>query len=150
MRRTTGADVAGRAMRYQCNRGLALEQVPHIDERAVGIAGRGLELRPRERQLVRIRTGEQALVPQRRGHLPRLGIRGRVDNPDTRPGRELRAGLAEVIKYGIIDDAALFRRLERTLPGLLRLDAKGMRVGDAEISTVHAARRIADRVAPPA
>ena len=44
----------------------------------------------------------------------------------TLPQRELRAGLAEVIKYGIIADAALFRRLERTLPELLRLDAKGL------------------------
>ena len=44
----------------------------------------------------------------------------------TLPQRELRAGLAEVIKYGIIADAALFRRLERTLPELLRFDAKGL------------------------
>ena len=48
-----------------------------------------------------------------------------LDTLKTLPKRELRAGLAEVIKYGIIDDAALFRRLERTLPGLLLLDAKG-------------------------
>jgi len=41
----------------------------------------------------------------------------------TLPVRELRAGLAEVIKYGIIYDAALFRRLERDLPKLLRRDA---------------------------
>jgi 3-dehydroquinate synthase len=38
----------------------------------------------------------------------------------TLPRREFRAGLAEVIKYGIIYDAALFRRLERDLPKLLR------------------------------
>jgi len=49
-----------------------------------------------------------------------------LDTLKTLPKRELRAGLAEVIKYGIIADAALFRRLERTLPGLLRLDAKGL------------------------
>ena len=42
----------------------------------------------------------------------------------TLPKRELRAGLAEVIKYGIIDDPALFRRLERQLPELLKLDTK--------------------------
>jgi 3-dehydroquinate synthase len=41
---------------------------------------------------------------------------------DTLPGREFRAGLAEVIKYGIIADAALFRRLERQLPRLLKRD----------------------------
>jgi 3-dehydroquinate synthase len=41
----------------------------------------------------------------------------------TLPVRELRAGLAEVIKYGIIYDAALFQSLERDLPKLLRRDA---------------------------
>jgi 3-dehydroquinate synthase len=38
--------------------------------------------------------------------------------------REFRAGLAEVIKYGIIYDGALFERLERDLPKLLKRDAK--------------------------
>jgi 3-dehydroquinate synthase len=38
---------------------------------------------------------------------------------DTLPGREYRSGLAEVIKYGIIRDARLFRRLEQELPKLL-------------------------------
>jgi 3-dehydroquinate synthase len=38
------------------------------------------------------------------------------------PDREYRAGLAEVIKYGIIYDAALFRRLERDLDRLLERD----------------------------
>jgi len=37
----------------------------------------------------------------------------------TLPMREYRAGLAEVIKYGIISDAKLFQRLERDLPKLL-------------------------------
>jgi 3-dehydroquinate synthase len=41
----------------------------------------------------------------------------------TLPPREFHAGLAEVIKYGIICDAALFARLERDLPLLLSLDA---------------------------
>jgi 3-dehydroquinate synthase len=36
--------------------------------------------------------------------------------------REFRAGLAEVIKYGIIYDAALFAQLERDLPLLLKRD----------------------------
>jgi 3-dehydroquinate synthase len=36
--------------------------------------------------------------------------------------REFRSGLAEVIKYGIIYDAALFARLERDLPLLLGRD----------------------------
>ena len=42
----------------------------------------------------------------------------------TLPEREYRAGLAEVIKYGIIFDAALFARIENDLPKLLRRDAK--------------------------
>src|SRR5437667_7686408 len=40
----------------------------------------------------------------------------------TLPLREYRAGLAEVIKYGIICDAGLFQRLERDLPKLLERD----------------------------
>jgi 3-dehydroquinate synthase len=43
---------------------------------------------------------------------------------DSLPVRELRAGLAEVIKYGVIRDAGLFARLERDLPLLLRRDAE--------------------------
>jgi 3-dehydroquinate synthase len=42
----------------------------------------------------------------------------------TLPLREFRAGLAEVIKYGIIYDAALFARLERDLSKLLRRDGE--------------------------
>ena len=42
----------------------------------------------------------------------------------TLPEREYRAGLAEVIKYGVVYDAALFARIERDLPKLLRRDAK--------------------------
>ena len=42
----------------------------------------------------------------------------------TLPAREFQAGLAEIIKYGIIYDAALFARLERDLPKLLRREAK--------------------------
>jgi 3-dehydroquinate synthase len=38
------------------------------------------------------------------------------------PPREFRAGLAEVIKYGVISDPVLFRRLERTIPKLLKLE----------------------------
>jgi 3-dehydroquinate synthase len=47
-----------------------------------------------------------------------------LDTLETLPTRELRAGLAEVIKYGIIYDSALFRRLERELDALLRRDPK--------------------------
>ena len=45
-----------------------------------------------------------------------------LDTLGTLPAREFRAGLAEVIKYGIIYDANLFRRLERDLPKLLAQD----------------------------
>ncbi|HMJ91808.1 MAG TPA: 3-dehydroquinate synthase [Candidatus Acidoferrum sp.] len=44
-----------------------------------------------------------------------------LDTLKTLPAREYRAGLAEVIKYGIIYDAPLFARLERDLPKLLKL-----------------------------
>ena len=44
----------------------------------------------------------------------------------TLPSRELRAGFAEVIKYGIIYDAELFARLERDLPKLLKLEKKAL------------------------
>ncbi|HEY3321161.1 MAG TPA: 3-dehydroquinate synthase [Planctomycetota bacterium] len=40
----------------------------------------------------------------------------------TLPDRELKSGLAEVIKYGVIDDAALFADLERDMPRLLNKD----------------------------
>src|SRR5687767_1565523 len=39
---------------------------------------------------------------------------------DTLPDREFRAGLAEVIKYGIIYDAAFFEKIERELPKILK------------------------------
>ncbi len=42
----------------------------------------------------------------------------------TLPLREYRAGLAEVIKYGIIYDADLFSRLERDLPLLMNRDRR--------------------------
>jgi 3-dehydroquinate synthase len=54
-------------------------------------------------------------------HQPRLVVCD-LDTLRTLPEREFRAGLAEIIKYGIIGDAALFRRLERDLDQLLRRD----------------------------
>ena len=47
-----------------------------------------------------------------------------LDTLATLPAREYRAGLAEVIKYGIIYDAAFFRRLERQMPTLLKREPK--------------------------
>src|SRR5947207_10914753 len=43
---------------------------------------------------------------------------------ETLPVREYRAGLAEIIKYGIIHDVELFRRLEHHMPRLLRRETK--------------------------
>lgn len=45
-----------------------------------------------------------------------------TDTLKTLPPRELRAGLAEVIKYGLIDDAALFVWLEENMERLLAHD----------------------------
>ena len=45
---------------------------------------------------------------------------------DTLPDREFRAGLAEVIKYGIIHDAELFARLERDLPKILKRNSDAL------------------------
>ena len=47
-----------------------------------------------------------------------------LDSLKTLPPRQFASGLAEVIKYGIIYDAALFARLERRLPELLALDPR--------------------------
>jgi 3-dehydroquinate synthase len=54
-------------------------------------------------------------------HQPRLVLCD-LDTLRTLPAREFRAGLAEVIKYGIIHDAGLFRRLERDMPKMLARD----------------------------
>jgi 3-dehydroquinate synthase len=52
-------------------------------------------------------------------HQPKLVLCD-LDTLRTLRAREFRAGLAEVIKYGIIYDAKLFARLERDLPKLLQ------------------------------
>jgi 3-dehydroquinate synthase len=44
----------------------------------------------------------------------------------TLPEREYRSGLAEVIKYGIIYDAALFTELEGVMPKLLQRDTEAL------------------------
>lgn len=44
----------------------------------------------------------------------------------TLPQRELSAGLAEVIKYGLIHDADFFAWLEQHMPDLLALDAQAL------------------------
>jgi 3-dehydroquinate synthase len=47
-----------------------------------------------------------------------------LDTLRTLPEREFRAGLAEVVKYGIIYDAKLFAQLERDLPKILKRHTK--------------------------
>jgi 3-dehydroquinate synthase len=56
-------------------------------------------------------------------HQPRAVIAD-TDVLRTLPPRELAAGLAEVIKCGLLGDAALFAHLERDLDRLLTLDAE--------------------------
>ena len=56
-------------------------------------------------------------------HQPRLVLCD-LDTLKILPEREFRAGLAEVIKYGIIFDAKLFARLERDLPKIMKRDSK--------------------------
>jgi 3-dehydroquinate synthase len=56
-------------------------------------------------------------------HQPRLVLCD-LDTLRTLPEREYRAGLAEVIKYGIIYDRAFFGRLERDVKRLLAREAR--------------------------
>jgi 3-dehydroquinate synthase len=60
-------------------------------------------------------------------HQPRI-VMCDLNTLTTLPAREFRAGLAEVIKYGIIYDAELFRRLERELPKIIGRDPKTLAV----------------------
>jgi 3-dehydroquinate synthase len=50
-----------------------------------------------------------------------------TDTLSTLPPRELAAGLAEVIKYGLLEDIAFFDWLDETLPSLLRLEPDALR-----------------------
>ena len=54
-------------------------------------------------------------------HQPSL-VLADTDTLATLPPREYAAGLAEVVKYGVIRDAALFRLLERRAAGVLACD----------------------------
>jgi 3-dehydroquinate synthase len=58
-------------------------------------------------------------------HQPRL-VLADVDALATLPERELRAGLAEVIKHGLIRDAAFFAWLEENIERLLSRDAEAL------------------------
>ena len=54
-------------------------------------------------------------------HQPRAVVAD-LETLKTLPRRELLAGVAEVIKYGLLGDAAFFRQLESSLDALLGLD----------------------------
>jgi 3-dehydroquinate synthase len=54
-------------------------------------------------------------------HQPRAVVAD-LDTLQTLPRRELLAGVAEVVKYGLLGDAAFFAWLEQHLDALLRLD----------------------------
>ncbi len=66
-----------------------------------------------------------------------------TDTLDTLPDRELSAGLAEVVKYGLIDDPALFAWLEDHLEALLARDPAALRHAIAR-SCADKARIVAD------
>jgi 3-dehydroquinate synthase len=58
-------------------------------------------------------------------HQPRAVIAD-TDTLDTLPDRELSAGIAEVIKYGLIRDPDFFAWMEAEMPALLGRDAKAL------------------------
>jgi 3-dehydroquinate synthase len=94
-------------------RGIPFVQVPttllaHVDSSVGGKVG------------VNLKSGKNLVGAF---HQPKMVVCD-LDTLDSLPLREFRAGLAEVIKYGIIYDARLFAQLERDLPKLLRRDPK--------------------------
>jgi 3-dehydroquinate synthase len=96
-------------------RGLAYLQVPtsllaQVDSSVGGKTG------------VNLRSGKNLVGSF---YQPRLVLCD-LDTLETLPARELRSGLAEVIKYGVIYDRRLFVRLERQLPELLALNSSRM------------------------
>lgn len=96
-------------------RGIPFVQVPttllaHVDSSVGGKVG------------VNLKAGKNLVGAF---HQPRLVLCD-LDALNTLPAREFRAGLAEIIKYGIIYDAPLFTQLERNLPKLLRREAKAL------------------------
>lgn len=96
-------------------RGVAFVQVPttllaHVDSSVGGKVG------------VNLKAGKNLVGAF---YQPRLVLCD-LDTLATLPEREFRAGLAEVIKYGVIYDTALFARLERDLPHLLRRDTRAL------------------------
>ncbi|WP_144098221.1 3-dehydroquinate synthase [Croceicoccus sediminis] len=75
-------------------------------------------------------------------HQPSL-VLADTDVLATLPPRELRAGYAEVVKYGLIDDAEFFAWCETNGPGLLNGDAKA-RIEAVSRSVAAKARVVAE------
>jgi len=75
-------------------------------------------------------------------HQPRL-VLADVDVLRTLPARQLRAGWAEVLKYGLLGDFALFERLERDGPAALAGDAAAL--GRAVVASCRAKAAIVAR-----
>ena len=61
-----------------------------------------------------------------------------LDTLASLPEREFRAGFGEIIKYGVIRDAELFKRLERELDKLLQRDAAALTNVIARCCTIKA------------
>jgi len=71
-------------------------------------------------------------------HQPRLVVCD-LTTLETLPPRELRAGFAEVFKYGSIADTRLFRRLERDVDRLLQRDGAALAAVGARCCAIKAA-----------
>lgn len=76
-------------------------------------------------------------------HQPRAVVAD-LDTLKTLPRRELLAGIAEVIKYGLLGDAAFFGWLERRLESLLALDPETVMETVAQCCRMKAAIVAAD------
>lgn len=76
-------------------------------------------------------------------HQPRLVV---IDPAvlDTLPARELRSGLAEMIKHGVVLDGAYFTLLEQRMPELLRRDREAMTAAIVGSCALKAAVVVAD------
>jgi 3-dehydroquinate synthase len=70
-------------------------------------------------------------------HHPRA-VLADVRTLDTLPEREYRAGLYEVVKCGVLGDAALFRFLERQMPAVLAREPRALRTALARALRVKA------------
>ncbi|MEY2633743.1 MAG: hypothetical protein RIR00_2397 [Pseudomonadota bacterium] len=65
-----------------------------------------------------------------------------IETLNTLPDRELKAGIAEVIKYGLIRDAAFFSWLESNMPALLARDPEAL-IAAIQRSCAHKAEVVA-------